>query len=150
MRICVITDIPSPYQVELFNRIAQSERDFFVIYVRKSDPSRQWGKEELRHDHAFLDEINPSEDDRFVSGPELLVFSHYRDPRLLSWMKRRSASGKAWCFWGERLGFSNRGFAGCLYRRGKLRTLHQSRAPIWGIGDWAGDSYRKEFGTRGR
>ena len=150
MRICVITDIQSPYQVELFNSIAAREKEFFVIYVRRNDPSRQWGKEELRHDHAFLDEISPSEEGRFVSGPELLVFSHYRHPRLQSWMRSRSASDKPWCFWGERLGFSNRGFAGYLFRRWKLSTLHQSRAPIWGIGDWAVDSYRKEFGIRRR
>ena len=150
MRICVITDIPSPYQIELFNCIAGREKDFSVIYVRKSDPSRQWGKEELQHDHVFLEDIGPGDEERFVNGPELLVFSHYRHPRLQSWMKRRSSAGKPWCFWGERLGFSNRGFAGCLYRRWKLRTLHQSHAPIWGIGNWAVGSYQKEFGYRRR
>jgi glycosyltransferase involved in cell wall biosynthesis len=150
MRICVITDIPSPYQIELFNCIARREKDFSVIYVRRNDPSRQWAKEELGHDHVFLEDIDPLDEERYVNVPELIVFSHYRHPRLPSWMKRRSLSGKPWCFWGERLGFSNRGFAGYLYRRWKLARLHQSHAPIWGIGNWAIDSYQKEFGNRRR
>ena len=39
----VLTDIPSPYQVEFFNEIsAQKSLDLSVAYLRSSDPARSW------------------------------------------------------------------------------------------------------------
>ena len=58
------------------------------------------------------------------------------------------ASGGPWCFWGERPGFRVRGWAGRLLRKWKLSKLHATPAPIWGIGNFAIDGYRQEFGAR--
>src|SRR5689334_18838912 len=61
-------------------------------------------------------------------------------------MDERTASGGPWCFWGERPGFRQPAWAGRLLRRWKLAKLHASAAPIWGIGRFAIDGYREEFG----
>jgi glycosyltransferase involved in cell wall biosynthesis len=53
-----------------------------------------------------------------------------------------------WCFWGERPGFRQPAWAGRLVRKWKLSKLHASPAPIWGIGKFALDGYRKEFGSQ--
>ena len=43
MKVFVLTDIPSPYQVEFFNSIAaQNALDLSVAYLRDSDPERMW------------------------------------------------------------------------------------------------------------
>jgi len=49
-------------------------------------------------------------------------------------------------FWGERPGFRHE-WLGRLARHLVLHPLHASRAPIWGIGGWAVDAYREEFGN---
>jgi glycosyltransferase involved in cell wall biosynthesis len=56
-------------------------------------------------------------------------------------------TGKPWCFWGERPGYTHWGRLGQWYRRVTLSALHRSRAAIWGIGDWAVTRYRAEFGA---
>ncbi len=148
MKITVITDIPSPYQVELFNAVARQNREFRAVYVRRQDPSRQWGAQKLEHEHTYLEELSLADEKAVVEDPELLVFSFYGTPQVQRMMAARARSGKAWCFWGERLGFRHSGILGKLYRRWRLRILQHSRAPIWGIGQWALESYINEFGTR--
>ena len=41
-----------------------------------------------------------------------------------------------------------RGEPGKFYRQWKLAQLKESAAPIWGIGQWAIDGYKREFGER--
>jgi hypothetical protein len=50
LKVLVLTDCPSPYQVELFNEIeAQGECELEVAYLRSRDPERQWKSSEIRH-----------------------------------------------------------------------------------------------------
>lgn len=150
MKTCIITDIASPYQVELFNTVAESEPDFSAIYVRKADPSRQWEAQDIRHDHSYLEDLSPEVARSMMADADLCVFSFYGSPRVDAMMRQRAELRRPWCFWGERLGFRHAGLVGRLYRRWKLRSLHRHPVPIWGIGTWAVESYRREFGKRRR
>jgi len=144
LRVFVLTDCPSPYQVELFNEIeAQGECTLEVGYLRSHDPDRQWKSSEIRH--ACV-ELNGS-DVTGVRTADLVVFNYYRHANAERLIDERAASGP-WCFWGERPGFRNAGLAGRLLRRWKLAKLHASAVPIWGIGKFAVDGYREEFGSR--
>jgi len=139
LRVFVLTDCPSPYQVELFNEIeAQGECSLEVGYLRDRDPDRGWKAPEIRH--AAIELHSACEAD-------LMVFNYYRHANAERLLEERAKSGGPWCFWGERPGFRQTGWAGRLLRKWKLAKLHASAAPIWGIGRFAVDGYREEFGA---
>jgi len=134
----VLTDCPSPYQVELFNEIeAQGECSLEVGYLRERDPDRHWQSPEIRHACVELNGVR---------GADLVVFNYYRHANAERLIEERALSGGPWCFWGERPGFRQPAWAGKLLRRWKLAKLHASAVPIWGIGQFAIDGYREEFG----
>ena len=151
MKVFVLTDCPSPYQVELFNEIeAHGECSLNVAYLRSRDPSRHWKSSEIRHESV---ELNGSGQGMtrardVVRAADLVVFNYYRHANAERLIDERVASGGPWCFWGERPGFRQPAWAGRLLRRWKLAKLHASTVPIWGIGKFAVDGYRKEFGAR--
>lgn len=148
MTVLVLTLIPSPYQVELFNALAAvSDVDLTVGYVQHRLPERQWKDQTLRHTACFLSE---KEGRACVEGlaktADVVVFSGYQQAFIRRLIKSRAARNQPWAFWGERPGFRGLGALGRLYRRVRLHTLHQSTAPIWGIGQWAVEAYQREFG----
>ena len=144
MKILVLTDCPSPYQVELFNEIeSQGDCSLEVAYLRSRDPNRHWKSSEIRH--AALDIARAHESAR---AADLVVFNYYRHPNAERLIRERSGLRTPWCFWGERPGFHQPAWAGRLLRKWKLSKLHSSPVPIWGIGKFAVDEYRREFGER--
>ena len=144
MKVLVLTDCPSPYQVELFNEIeAQGECALEVAYLRSRDPDRQWKSSEIRHTCVELNRARET-----ARAADLVVFNYYRHANAERLIDERAASGGPWCFWGERPGFHQPAWAGRLLRRWKLAKLHASSVPIWGIGKFAIDGYREEFGER--
>jgi len=147
--VVVVTDIPSPYQVQLFNALVSHGLDKLVVYyVRRGDKTRQWRWPEIAHEFHIIEELTTEEDLAFatVDNVDLVVFSHYQHPTMLRLIRTRQKLGRPWCFWGERPGFRNFGIVGRLYRKWKLKTLHYAPVPIWGIGKWAVAGYRREFG----
>jgi glycosyltransferase involved in cell wall biosynthesis len=139
LRVFVLTDCPSPYQVELFNEIeAQGDCSLEVGYLRDHDPDRRWSSPEIRHACVELNDAHEA---------DLMVFNYYRHANAERLLETRAASGGPWCFWGERPGFRQTGWVGRLLRRWKLAKLHASTVPIWGIGQFAIDGYREEFGV---
>ena len=149
LKIAVLTDIPSPYQVEILNQIAQhKDNSLQVAYIRRRDPSRQWNDMPIDHDFVVLSDgpIQFVEARRRVVEADLVVFNYYRHPHAASLIEERARSKRPWCFWGERPGLRKPEWAGRLLRMRKLRWLHSSAAPIWGIGKFAVDTYRSEFG----
>ena len=147
MKVFVLTDCPSPYQVELFNEIeAQGECEREVGYLRSRDPGRQWKSSEIRH--GCLELNGSGEGIARARAVDLVVFNYYRHANAERLIDERAASGGPWCFWGERPGFRQPAWAGRLLRRWKLAKLHASSVPIWGIGQFAIDGYREEFGSR--
>ena len=148
MRVFVLTDCPSPYQVELFNEIeAQGECALEVAYLRSRDPARQWKRVEIHHASFALDNGGIARARQAVRDADFVVFNYYRHANAERLIDERAAQGGPWCFWGERPGFHQVAWVGPLLRKWKLAKLHSSPAPIWGIGKFAVDGYRKEFGA---
>jgi glycosyltransferase involved in cell wall biosynthesis len=145
----VLTDIPSPYQVELFNEIAaQKTLDLSVAYVRRSDPSRLWEPAQAEFDWRSIGNSHDafSAAAQVAAEADVAVFNYYNNPLAETLIQCRAETGKPWCFWGERPGLRRPEFAGRLFRHWKLKMLHRSHAPIWGVGEFALQQYRDEFG----
>jgi glycosyltransferase involved in cell wall biosynthesis len=111
--------------------------------LRNRDPERQWKSSEIRH--AAIDIARASESAR---AADLVVFNYYRHANAERLIGQRAELRTPWCFWGERPGFHQPAWAGRLLRKWKLSKLHASPVPIWGIGKFAVDEYRREFGAR--
>ncbi len=156
MKVFVLTDSPSPYQVELFNEIeARGECTLEVAYLRNRDPDRLWKSSALRHTSIELERDGPRNDPNngmprareSMGRADLVVFNYYRHADAERLIEERAARDTPWCFWGERPGFHQRAWAGRLLRKWKLSKLHESPVPIWGIGKFAVEGYREEFGN---
>jgi glycosyltransferase involved in cell wall biosynthesis len=144
--ILIVTHFPSPYQVELFDRIASSNANLTVAYLHRQDRGRQWSLGGLAHRALFL--CDPEQHAAAVAlnrSADLVVYNYYQDRSVLALLAERDRAAAAWAFWGERPGFKHESL-GRMARRFALRRLHRSRQPIWGIGGWAVDAYRREFG----
>jgi glycosyltransferase involved in cell wall biosynthesis len=149
MKVFVLTDSPSPYQVEFFNEIeSRGVYELQVGYLRQRDPGRKWEPASIRHESIVFDGSAgalPRAQDA-VRRANLVVFNYYRHTHAEKLIEQRARQGAPWCFWGERPGFRQPVWAGRLLRKWKLSQLHASLVPIWGIGEFAIDGYRKEFG----
>lgn len=143
----VVTHFPSPYQVELFNEIERQQSGTLkVLYLFRKAPGRSWKGVSARHAHTFLDHGSVSS--AIVSEVEhadFVVFNYYNDARAAHLIRTRAATERPWCFWGERPGYRFPLLAR-VARMGRLAALHGGTQPIWGIGSWAVDAYRREFG----
>ena len=150
--VIVVTYLPSPYQVELFNAVADSGYcDLFVLYLcrrEKTPVASNWAQPDIQHNHSFADapDFDEVAATRKMLDGDLVVLNFYRHPVASRLLKMRAHSGKPWAFWGERPGVSGRGWVGRIARRINLAALHRSRAPIWGIGNWAVAAWQAEFG----
>lgn len=149
VRILVLTDCPSPYQVELFNEIAASGGcELEVAYLRDRDPGRRWRASEIRHSSLHLRNGEMSRACESARQADLVVFNYYLHVNAERLIAERTVRGGPWCFWGERPGFHRPVWAGRIVRKWKLSKLHASPVPIWGIGKFAIDGYRMEFGSQ--
>jgi len=152
-KILIFTHIPSPYQVEFFNAIfEETNLDLTIAYIRGQNPNRQWKIKSLNHNHIILDnDLNKYRQLRnSANNFDLIIFSYYQHPEVLKIMNDRYKNKKPWCFWGEPPGYNHRrlSWLGKTYRYWILNVLHRSNAPIWGIGNWAIERYKKEFGDK--
>ena len=150
-KVLVLTNQTSPYQVEFIDAIAQAGKvKLQVIYLYSQRPGRNWSQPEIKHSHLILngDQKRFSEAQRWMNEAELMVFSYYRDAFAFELLQSRAQLKLPWCFWGERMGVTKFGWAGRLYRWWKLASLHHSPAAIWGIGEFALERYRREFGSQ--
>ena len=150
MNITIVTKIPSPYQVELFDQISSTPNiSLFVVYLRRKDNDRSWKARELKHNAYFLEDGSPHLISGHLEDSDLVVFGWYRDSAVRRLIRLRARSGKPWCFWGERPGVQFSGLLGMVYRRAMLWSLFANdNVPIWGIGQWAVEGYQAEFGMK--
>jgi glycosyltransferase involved in cell wall biosynthesis len=149
MRIVISTDLPSPYQVEFFNALAQRDGwSVLAVYSRRSAKERAWQATSILHEHCLLNETRGSEIEKEIIGCDLAVFCGYRPAKVADLIKLRNRTGKAWVFWGERPGFHFPGWFGRKYRFWALREVRSAAVPVWGIGEWAVDGYRSELGRK--
>jgi glycosyltransferase involved in cell wall biosynthesis len=149
--IVIVTEIPSPYHIEYFDSISTRAK-LRSVYLQTRHHTRHWRIVQPRHESMFVDKAGDAETRffRWVDEADLVVFSHYRSPLVRAAMARREAAGRPWCYWGERLGFHGLGWLGTASRYVLMNNVHRSRAPIWAMGSWAIDSYRREFGPARR
>ena len=152
----VLTPIPSPYHVELFDAIeATGSICLRILYAAPSFPDRSWKVPKIHHDHRFMVDMSTPERQDEVLLPDLVIFSGYNSLGFMlsgynslgfgKLISKRHRSGKPWVFWGERPGYLIPTYIGSLYRKLAFSQLHQSKAPVWGIGRWATDTYRNEL-----
>ena len=149
--LLVVTQIPSPDRIELFNAIALSGRfKLQVAYLQASDNAHiteHYSQPDIQHDYLILDgrggNFQQLEQNLFTN--DLVVFNCYRHPYPSQLMDRCLEQNIPWCFWGERPEFKHAGLFGWLDRRWTLATLHESSAPIWGVGIWGVEQYLREF-----
>ena len=152
--LLVITYIPSPYQVELFNAIALSGKfKLQVAYLYASCEgaiAKSWQQPNLKHDYLILGDLpeHYQQLKQYLDSSDLTIFNYYRHPRISTLINRCISLNKPWCFWGERPGFKHSGLLGKIYRRWKLAKLDRSSTAIWGVGTWGVEGYRQEFGDR--
>ena len=148
MKVHVLTDIPSPYQVELFNEIAsRREVDLSVSYLRDADPNRLWQPAKAEYQAWTMSESSSRlAAESAACEADFAVFNYYNHPFAERLIVRRAETGKPWSFWGERPGLRKPRIAGEWFRKWKLKPLRESHAPIWGIGQFAVEQYRQEFG----
>src|SRR5262245_913797 len=148
--VTVLTQIPSPYQVELFNALTKDERiQLRVIYLDRMSAFRQWEAQGASHTYISLAEGVGTcvAAEKWIDESDLAVFSWYADRRARALLHRREASRRPWCLWGERPGASGWGLLGRIRRRLLVRPLMRSRAPVWGMGQWAVEAWRRELGA---
>ena len=147
-QVTIVTHSPSPYQVELFDAIAAlGVMDLHVVYLYAHDPQRMWHVSPLLHSSTVLDRDGMAAAlVESVCASDLLVVNYFKHRFVDMLLARWPASGKPWCFWGERPRVHALQMASRLNRVLRLRALHRCRSPIWGIGRMAVDGYREEFG----
>lgn len=145
------TPLPSPYQVELFDALAASGGiDLAVVYGSRMLTDRSWSFPAIAHDYRILAEMEPAEARDMVCRSDLVVFSGYHPREIRLLISQRNSSGRPWAFWGERPGFLLPQWLGKHYRTAVFPELRDRRAAIWGIGSWAVDAYRSEYGVHRR
>lgn len=149
--VVLVTHLASPYQVELFDRVAQlNELKLAVYYLYRTHPARNWDGQQPQHHARFFreepDALTRAAND--FRSAQLAVFNFYTEPPVPSLLRLRAASRLPWAFWGERPGYRTPIWCGKLVRRWRLRALYRSNAPIWGIGRFAVEGYQREFGKK--
>ena len=145
----ILTQLTSPYQVEFFNALAASKACHLeVIYLTSKDKNRQWDMPGISHSHLILSE-NPGmrlEALESIRRADLVVFNFYTDVFALRAIRERVYTHRPWVFWGERPGAYQAGIWGVLARWVLLKPLHQNTSPIWAVGTFGIEGYRREFG----
>ncbi len=115
-RIFVFTYLPSPYQVELFDAVAASGVDLFVLYACRHHATpiaQNWTIPHLAHAHAFADAPGFQVREMFarLERSDLYVMNYYRHPVA------SALAAAAPAFWQEPGAFGEsgreRGFAAC-------------------------------------
>lgn len=145
-RVVVVTHFPSPYQVELFNEIERQHPGLLSVhYLLRAATNRRWAGLPAHHAHDFVAPDRAAAR-AAVTQADFVVFNFYNDAAAADLIRARAATGRGWCFWGERPGYRYPVLAR-LMRLSRLAALHRSQQPIWGIGQWAVDAYRTEFGA---
>lgn len=66
MKICIVTNIPVPYRIPIFNIINSIlGKNFLVIYAARKEPNRLWDLGNLDFNHIFLEENIEEKQDGF-------------------------------------------------------------------------------------
>lgn len=165
-RVAVVTNIPSPHQVELFDAIAATGRvDLDVVYLRRFAPGRHWTRHLAPAHRAHFPPVWAPETAFFVNPtvlpllrrlrPDALVVSQYSGFAYQAAMYAASALRVPWAFWTEPLGVQ--GFEVKNPVPARVRPLLRELAflparafarSLWGIGVVAQRQLERMTGRR--
>ena len=130
--IVFVTDIPSPYQVELLSSLNEERAgDIRVIFRRQRDVERKWSSHTLRFSHCFLDHKGMKEAIGWVRDSDLVVFGCYAHICVQKLIWARIVSRLPWAFWGERPGANRRTQFGRALRGVVQLPMRLAKIPIW-------------------
>lgn len=156
-RILFLTVIPSPYQRQLFDRMAKTQAfDIRVLYYAMGAHDRQWQQPEL----ATFEAVMPGLKLRWLGGSaycnpwvlramsevdaDVVVVSDYSVPTAQLAMRVLGMRGRPWVFWGEVPGFNQRNRIGAFMRR-RLQAPLETATAIAAIGTKAAKAYEALF-----
>jgi glycosyltransferase involved in cell wall biosynthesis len=158
----VLTSIPSPYQVELFNAVAEeASLELRVWYCAAGDSRRSWVTPALRHwhrvgrsvrvvgrhDHYYLDPRPAQEIVRW--RPDVAVLSVYSMPTVQLAIWRASIASIPWVYWGEAVATGRRGVLGRALRTVALWPMRQKAVGLWAVGRRAVANFGNVISPRG-
>lgn len=149
LKLVVLTQLTSPYQVEFFNELSNKPCfDLHLIYLTSKDRNRGWQLPDINHNHMILSESPELSGDalKVILEADMVVFNYYTSWFSINAIHQRAKTNKPWVFWGERPGFFKTGIAGMMARKILLHPLHKNSVQIWGVGQFGVDGYRREFG----
>jgi glycosyltransferase involved in cell wall biosynthesis len=98
LRLAIVTNIPAPYRVPVYNRIAAVPGvQLRAIYAARSEPDRQWDLPDFAHDHVFLTGRMIERSGRFIHDnpsvwrelarfrPDVVLTTGYNPTHLYAW-----------------------------------------------------------------
>jgi len=75
LKIVLVTNIPAPYRIPVFNILAEKYgNNFTVIYCAKTEPNRHWDLPEMEYNHLFLSQNAAS---GYIHN-NIIIFKHLR------------------------------------------------------------------------
>lgn len=115
MRVALLVNIPAPYRVPVYDRLAERlGENFRVIYMAELENNRKWTVPTLHHAHVYLKGFTWSRGTRhvhirfgvlrelFAFKPDVVVTAGFNPPMLLAWLytlifrKRHVPMSDAW------------------------------------------------------
>ena len=160
-RVAILTNVPSPYQVEFFNAVARDgSLDLKVWYCADWDRRRSWTttppiehahrigrawRVAGRRDHYYLDPAPAAE----MVGwrPHLAILSVYTMPSVQLAMWRATRARIPWAYWGERVAAGVRSGPVRLLRRAALFPIARYAVGTMAVGSRAVAGFRELFGS---
>ena len=162
-RLAIITNMPVPYQVDLFNELNQLVPfDMMVFYTRKRSYGRHWQfPGHIQHQHIFIREIRLYKHLYISPGflhhlkayqPDMMIVGQYASIAAQSAMYYASQKHIPWVFWAEApyVKYAEHPIVrNDFFRKvGQFLALYVVRkyaTQIWGIGSKAQSIYTQMF-----
>lgn len=98
LRLAVVTNIPAPYRVPVYNRLAREDGiDLHAFYAARSEPDRAWDLPPIEHAHTFLPGTVHQRGGRYIHhnpgtwkalrrfDPDVVVTTGYNPTHLAAW-----------------------------------------------------------------
>lgn len=141
--------IPAPYQIEFFDAIAAHPQiELRVIYSSWGSRNRHWECANRAHEAIALTDgpHSISAARQWIEEAEFFVCGWYTDADSRSLLHERLVSNRPLALWGERPR-ARYPILSSIRRRLILHRMRTSANSIWGIGQWAIDQWKLEFGS---
>ncbi|MCG8571569.1 MAG: glycosyltransferase family 4 protein [Spirochaetes bacterium] len=101
MRFVIVTNIPAPYRIPIYNILAKKyDQDFLVIYCAKKESNRKWELDNFKFKHVYLKEkVNTSRKGNYYIHnntdvfqklkkfkPDVIITTGYNPTHLYAWI----------------------------------------------------------------